>query len=90
MKLNQLNNDGLITWIQLMYGPCHSTATCNSGHYPCNGMDICINHTTCECLKTLIDNKIKIDLQYELRWATKHNQSQIAELLQQYITNDTK
>jgi len=53
-------------------------------------MDICINHTTCECLKTLIDNKIKIDLQYELRWATKHNQSQIAELLQQYITNDTK
>jgi len=83
MTLNELNIDGVLTWLQLAYGPCDDYP-CRKGLYETH-MYICQRHQTYDFIKTLLDNHLPIDCQREYEWAKYFGRHQIVKLLQQYI-----
>jgi len=82
MKLNELNEDGLLTWIQVVYGPCkgcrcHIGTLTGSNSYAM----LCPNHETYDCIKTLLHHGIYLNLEYELRWAAAAGKLDVVTLL---------
>ena len=83
MKLNQLDNEGVLTWLRLAYG------LCNDDYYDCcesNNDDhkliiMCKNHCTYNCIKVLLDNKINVHLEYALEDAIEYDDIKLVKLL---------
>jgi len=100
MQLNELNTDGIVTWIQLAHGPCHERCPCGyivdksdqfyeDYQYDSTMFYICENHSIYKCIKTLLNHKIKLNFKHELWWAKENDNIEIIELLKQYIINET-
>jgi len=77
MKLNQLSPDGMRTWINLAFGPC-SDERCQQKE---STFYVCRNHTTYECIKILLDNKIRLHVENELEYAIHLRYIKIIKLL---------
>jgi len=83
MKLNQLNKDGVIAWINVAYGSCSKSCACEYGNDD-NSLLLCIHHTIYKCMKQLLDGGVKLDFECELIYAQDTGKTKIIKLLKKY------